>query len=57
MPVIVDRIVVATNSYAENARKTDEELKKDHPEARPWKPVNSIDIWQFIGCLLYMDVH
>ena len=30
----------------------DEDLH--NPHARPWKPVNSTDIWRFIGCLLYM---
>jgi Transposase IS4 len=52
-PVIVNRIVVATNSYAANARK-DEELS---PHARPWIPVNLTDIWRFIGCLLYIGYH
>jgi Transposase IS4 len=53
-PIIIDRIVVATNSYAENARKIDKDLDEDYPDVRPWKPVNSTDIWQFIGCLLHM---
>jgi Transposase IS4 len=48
---IVDRIVAAINSYAQNARETDEESDS---YARPWKPVNSTDIWQYIGCLLHM---
>ena len=52
-PAIVDRIVVATNSYAANARKDEEPL----PHARPWIPVNSTDIWRFIGCLLHMGYH
>ena len=52
-PAIVDKIVAATNSYAESARKIEEPL----PYARPWKPVNSTDIWRFIGCLLYMGYH
>jgi Transposase IS4 len=52
-PAIVDRIVVATNSYAANARKDEEPL----PYARPWIPVNSTDIWRFIGCLLHMGYH
>jgi Transposase IS4 len=52
-PAIIDRIVIATNSYAENARK-DEELL---PHARRWIPVNSTDIWRFVGCLLHMGYH
>ena len=43
-PQIIDRIVVATNSYAANARNTqdlNEELKS---YARPWKSVNSTEI-------------
>jgi Transposase IS4 len=56
-PAIVDRIVAATNSYAENARKIDEDTGKMLLHYRPWKPVNSAEIWRFIGCLLYMEVH
>jgi Transposase IS4 len=52
-PQIVDRIVIATNSYAENAQKDKEPL----PYARPWTPVTSTDIWRFIGCLLHMGYH
>lgn len=37
---VVDIIVDATNSYAENAREAAEEF----PFARPWKSVNSTDI-------------
>jgi Transposase IS4 len=50
---IVEEIVLATNSYAENAQK------KEDPELhiRPWISVNSIDIWRYIGCLLYMGLH
>jgi len=51
--VVVDIIVNATNSYAENARETTEKFS----EIRPWKPVNSTDIWRYIGCLLYMGEH
>ena len=43
-PAIVDRIVVATNSYAENARKDEEPL----PHIRPWTLATSTDIWRFI---------
>jgi len=50
---VVDIIVDATNSYAENAR----EIAEEFPFARPWKPVNSTDIWRYIGCLLYMGEH
>jgi len=57
-PAIIDQIVVATNSYAENARNT-QDLDREELQihARPWKPVNSTDIWRFIGCLLYMGAH
>jgi Transposase IS4 len=51
-PIIIEKIVAATNSYALKAREIDEELRS--PYARPWKPVISTDIWRFIGCLLYM---
>jgi hypothetical protein len=37
---IIDRIVDATNSYAENARETIDNFSC----ARPWKPINSTDI-------------
>jgi Transposase IS4 len=53
-PDIIDRIVEATNSYAVNAREIDEE---PNPHIRAWKPVNSTDIWRYIGCLLYMGYH
>jgi Transposase IS4 len=53
-PTIMDRIVAATNSYAENARKIDEDTRKMLLHSRLWKPVNSAEIWRFIGCLLYM---
>jgi Transposase IS4 len=56
-PTIVDRIVTATNSYAENARKIDEDTGKKLSRPRPWKPVNSAEIWRFIGCLLHIGVH
>jgi Transposase IS4 len=49
---VVDTIVAATNSYAENARETTE---FDH--ARRWEPVSSIEIWRYIGCLIYMGLH
>ena len=52
-PAIVSKIVLATNSYAENARKDEEPL----PYARLWISVNSTDIWRFIGCLLHMGYH
>jgi Transposase IS4 len=50
---VVDIIVDATNSYAENAREITEEFLV----VRPWKPVNSTGIWRYIGCLLYMGEH
>nr|AEH41556.1 hypothetical protein [Endocarpon pusillum] len=50
---VIDIIVDATNSYAENARQ----IAKECPFARPWKLVNSTDIWRYIGCLLYMGEH
>jgi Transposase IS4 len=56
-PIIVDRIVAATNSYAENAQKIDEDTEKRLLRPRPWKSVNSAEIWRFIGCLLHMGVH
>jgi Transposase IS4 len=50
---VVDKIVNATNSYAENDRETAETFN----HARRWEPVNSTDIWRYIGCLIYMRVH
>jgi Transposase IS4 len=52
-PAIIDRIIAATNSYAENTQKNEE----PYPHARSWNPINSTDIWRFIGCLLYMGYH
>jgi Transposase IS4 len=54
MPAIVNRIVAATNSYAQNVQETDGESDS---HTRPWKPVDSTDVWQYIGCLLYMGYH
>ena len=51
---IVDKIVFATNSYAKRARKVDVETGISFGYPRPWKPVDSIDIWRFIGSLFYM---
>lgn len=53
-PQIVDIIVRNTNSYAEYYRK---ENPLDSDFQRPWKPVNSTDIWRYIGILLYMGAH
>ena len=53
-PAIIDTIVAATNSYAENFQKKN---LIPNPHTRSWKPVNSTDIWRCIGCLLYMGVH
>jgi len=50
---VVDIIVNATNSYAENAREKAEIFQT----ARSWDPVNSTDIWRYFGCLLYMGEH
>ena len=50
----MDRIVTATNSYAERARRIDEDTGIPYERPRPWKPVNVTDIWRFIGSLLYM---
>jgi Transposase IS4 len=49
-PAMVATIVIATNSYAENARQT-LTLRK---HARYWKSVCSTDIWRYLGCLVYM---
>jgi Transposase IS4 len=51
--VVVDIIVDATNSYAENERENAENF--DY--ARRWHPVNSTEIWRYIGCLIYMGLH
>jgi Transposase IS4 len=53
-PAIIDRIVTATNSYAKNTREADGESDS---YIRPWKPVNSTDVWRYIGCLLHMGCH
>lgn len=54
---IIDRIVIATNSYADRVRKKALELPGRIFCLRPWKPVNSTDILRYIGCLLYMGAH
>lgn len=56
-PAIIDRIVDATNSYAANARANDPEILKLDSHTRPWKPVNSTEIWRYIRCLLYEESH
>jgi Transposase IS4 len=53
-PAIVEKIVKATNSYVLNHRETDEDPDS---QTRPWRPVNSTDIWRYIGCLFYMGYH
>lgn len=53
MPAIINRIVVAINSYALYARKDKELLSY----VRLQIPINSIDIQRFIGCLLYIGYH
>jgi hypothetical protein len=44
-----------------NARKTQDLDEEDEEElkihTRSWKPVNSADIWRFIGYLLHMGAH
>jgi Transposase IS4 len=47
---MVDIIVLATNAYAAKRRRNRTERKF----TRTWKPVNSTDIWRYLGCLLYM---
>jgi Transposase IS4 len=50
---VIDIIIRATNSYTANARE-----ETDISEyTRQWKPVNSTDIWRYIGYLLYMGEH
>ena len=49
--------MTVTNSYAEMARKYDDDTREQLKRPRPQKPVNSTDIWRFIDCLLYMGVH
>jgi Transposase IS4 len=65
-PLIVNEIVKATNSYAYRAREeidTLEDHDRDEIEdlkfsvRRPWSPVNSVEIWRYIGCQLYMGIH
>jgi Transposase IS4 len=46
---MVDLIVIATNIYAARARQNQGEKC-----TRDWKPVNSTDIWRYMGCLLYI---
>ena len=57
MPAIIDRIVDVTNSYAVNAYTNDSEILELNFHTQPWKPVNSMKIWQYIGCLLYEGSH
>jgi Transposase IS4 len=52
-PAIIDTIVNATNSYAKNARANASTLR----QPRSWKSVNSVDIWRYLGCLVYMGIH
>jgi Transposase IS4 len=52
-PAIIDIIVNATNSYATNARTNTPILSRP----RSWKPVNSIDIYRYLGCLVHMGIH
>lgn len=50
---MIDIIVDAINSYAENERENAENF--DY--AQYWHPVNSTEIWRYIGCLIYMGLH
>jgi hypothetical protein len=43
-PAIIDKIVIATNSYAANLRKNSAKSTKSDIHVRLWKPVNSTDI-------------
>jgi Transposase IS4 len=56
-PAIVNRIFDATNSYAANACETACKNAESTLYIRHWKPVNSTDIWRYIGCLLYLGSH
>jgi hypothetical protein len=52
-PTII-KIVTATNSSAENARRNASELPRLYCHTRLWKPVKSTDVWRYLGCLLYI---
>jgi Transposase IS4 len=56
-PAIIDRIIDTTNSYAANTRANNPEILKLNSRTRLWKPVNSTEIWRYIGCLLYKGSH
>jgi hypothetical protein len=43
---VVDRIIAATNSYAERQQK----LEKITLYSRPWKDITQAGIWRYIGC-------
>ena len=55
-PAIVNKMVDATNTYAINVRNACEDSDSDS-QVRIWIPVNTTDIWRYIGCLLYMEYH
>lgn len=50
--VCLQQIVVATNSYAQNAGAQD-----ISEFARPWTPITRAELLRFIGCLFYMGLH
>ena len=53
-PSIIEEIIEATNSYAQNAQINDEDSDS---HTWIWKTVNSTDIWRYIEYLLYMEYH
>lgn len=48
----LQRIVVATNSYAENVAG-----QEAFEFERPWTPTTRIELLHYIGCLFYMGLH
>jgi Transposase IS4 len=54
---IIDKIIEVMNSYAKNARETNQDEEDLDSVVRSWKPVNLTEIWWYIGCLLYMGYH
>jgi Transposase IS4 len=49
---MVDLIVYATNAYASRKREIETEV-----HLREWTSTNSIDIWRYLGCLIYIEIH
>jgi Transposase IS4 len=56
-PAIINDIMTATNSYAARVRKKALESSSRIRPLRSWNPVDSTDIWRYIGCLLYIGNH